>query len=256
MIEPEYLLTPRQLDVLWQDLGLGRLPYPLDVPSLGATEAERARLREQVLAELGGQPDHRLVSLLRLLADHRVSVDAIAHVERPIRAVAVSDGDRAALAVIDSGSVGLLEIRPTSLARSIVEVLPAGAAGPGSSLSLRVETMSAAVAMQGQSDGDEDDPWGDSEVDERTALQRAGLSREDATALSELAANRKAGGQFGVSHGGGGGYRAQRAGVTITWFDTHQGRYLMVRENGWLSLAPTDNDRIASRIDSVLAGVA
>jgi hypothetical protein len=29
----------------------------------------------------------------------------------------------------------------------------------------------------------------------------------------------------------------------------------MVRENGWLSLSPTDNERIANRIDSVLASV-
>ena len=38
-------------------------------------------------------------------------------------------------------------------------------------------------------------------------------------------------------------------------FDTVQGRYLMVSENGWLSLAPTDNERIAHRIDTVLTAV-
>ncbi|MFD1149185.1 ESX secretion-associated protein EspG [Saccharothrix hoggarensis] len=255
MIEPEFLLTPRQLDVLWHDLGLGRLPYPLDVPSHGATEEERARLREEVLAE-HGEPDPRLVALLRLLGDHDVAVDAVAHVDRSLRAVAVSDGDRAALAVIDSGSIGVLEIRPTALARSIVEVLPTGSAGPGSALSLRLEALTEAVALQDQqADDDEDDPWGGGgELDEREALQKAGLSREDATAVSELAGNRVAGGQFGVTVGGG--YRRDRAGALITWFDTPQGRYLMVHEDGWLSLAPTDNDRIATRIASVLSSVA
>lgn len=254
MIEPQYLLTTRQLDVLWHHLGLGRLPYPLDVPSLGATGEERARLRAEVLAELG-EPDERLVELLRLLADHRVSVDAVAHIQRPLRALAAANGDRAVLAIIDSGKVGLVEIRPTALAREIVEVLPEGTAGPGNALSLRLETLSAAVALQDElQEDDEDDPWGSSEVDERTALQKAGLSREDAAAVSELAANRVAGGQFGVSVGGG--YRSTRAGTLITWFDTHQGRYLMVREDGWLSLAPTDNDRIATRIASVLTAVS
>lgn len=254
MIEPEFVLTPRELDVLWHHLDLGRLPYPLDVPSHGATEEERKRVREEVLAAYG-EPDPRLVELLRLLGDHEVAVDAVAHVDRAVRAVAVSDGRRGALAVIDSGSIGVLEIRPTALARSIVEVLPDGSAGPGSALSLRLETLHAAVALQDeQQDDDEDDPWGSGELDEREALQKAGLSREDATVVSELATSRVAGGQFGVMVGGG--YRRSRAGALITWFDTSQGRYLMVHEDGWLSLAPTDNDRIATRIASVLATVA
>ncbi|MEU4770084.1 ESX secretion-associated protein EspG [Actinosynnema sp. NPDC023794] len=254
MIEPEFVLTPRELDVLWHHLDLGRLPYPLDVPSHGDSEEERKRLREEVLAAYG-EPDPRLVALLRLLGDHEVAVDAVAHVDRSVRAVAVSDGDRAALAVIDSGSIGVLEIRPTALARSIVEVLPDGSAGPGSALSLRLETLNAAVALQDeQPDDDGDDPWGSGELDEREALQKAGLSREDATVVSELATSRVAGGQFGVTVGGG--YRRERAGALITWFDTHQGRYLMVHEDGWLSLAPTDNDRIATRIASVLSTVS
>lgn len=254
MIEPEFVLTPRELDVLWHDLGLGRLPYPLDVPNHGSTEEERKRLREEVLASYG-EPAPRLVALLRLLGDHEVAVDAVAHVDRAVRAVAVSNGERGALAVIDSGSIGVLEIRPTALARSIVEVLPDGSAGPGSALSLRLEALKEAVALQEeQPDDDEDDPWGSGELDEREALQKAGLSREDATAVSELAAGRIAGGQFGVSVGAG--YRRARAGALITWFDTQQGRYLMVNENGWLSLAPTDNDRIATRIASVLSTVS
>ncbi|MEU7531771.1 ESX secretion-associated protein EspG [Saccharothrix sp. NPDC042600] len=254
MIEPEFLLTPVQLDVLWHDLDLGRLPYPLDVPSGGATESERAELKAKVLAEYG-EPSPKLTDLLRLLAEHTLSVDAVAHLDRPVRAVAASDGTRAVLAVIDSGKVGLLEIRPTALARSIVEVLPDGTAGPGTALSLRLETLTAAVALQ-QEDGDDedDDPWGGEELDDRAALQKAGLSREDAALVGELAVNRVAGGQFGVSVGGG--YRPTRAGTLITWFDTNQGRYLMVHEDGWLSLAPTDNDRIATRIDKVLTTIA
>ncbi|MEU4444236.1 ESX secretion-associated protein EspG [Actinosynnema sp. NPDC050801] len=254
MIEPEFVLTPRELDVLWHHLGLGRLPYPLDVPSHGSTEEERKRVRDEVLAAYG-EPDPRLVGLLRLLGEHEVAVDAVAQVDRSVRAVAVSGGGRGALAVIDGGSIGVLEIRPTALARSIVEVLPDGSAGPGAALSLRVEALNAAVAMQGEpQDAEDDDPWGSGELDEREALQKAGLSREDATVVSELATSRVAGGQFGVTVGGG--YRRTRAGALITWFDTHQGRYLMVNEDGWLSLAPTDNDRIATRIASVLATVS
>ncbi|WP_199439343.1 ESX secretion-associated protein EspG [Umezawaea beigongshangensis] len=263
MITPDFLLTPQQLDVLWSDLGLHHLPYPLDVPSVGRTREERLRIREEVYAELqrndlahNGRMDAELEGLLRLLDDHAVSVDAVAHVQRSIRALAASDGKRAVLAVVDDGKVGLLEIRPTSLAWSITQVLPDGNAGPGHSISMRAETLEKAVEFQkNPPEADEDDPWGDDEMDEREALMKAGLSSDDATFVSELATGRVAGGQFGVSRGGGGGVRSERAKVLITWFDTSQGRYIMVNDGEWLSLAPTDNDRIANRIGTLLEAV-
>jgi hypothetical protein len=38
----------------------------------------------------------------------------------------------------------------------------------------------------------------------------------------------------------------------ITWFDTSTGRYLMVHDGAWLSIAPAGADRIARRIDELL----
>ncbi|MEO6087734.1 MAG: ESX secretion-associated protein EspG [Umezawaea sp.] len=258
MITPEFVLSPAELDVLWHDLELGRLPYPLDVPSLGSTMEERARLRLTVfegLVQRGLAHDHRLLDLLRLLSDHQIAVDAVANMDRrPVRAVAASNGDQAVLVVIDEDQIGLVEVRPTSLAKSIVGVLSNGSAGPGSALSLRLETLASAVALQDEPD-ENDDPWGDEDLNESQSLQRAGMSKQDASVISELAENRVAGGQFGVTRRGENRYRSVRAEVLINWFDTPQGRYLMVRENGWLSLSPTDNERIANRIDSVLASV-
>jgi hypothetical protein len=258
VITPEFVLSPAELDVLWHDLELGRLPYPLDVPSLGSTMEERARLRLTVLEGLvqrGLAHDHRLLDLLRLLSDHQIAVDAVANMDqRPVRAVAASNGDQAVLVVIDEDQIGLVEVRPTSLAKSIVGVLSNGSAGPGSALSLRLETLASAVALQDEPD-ENDDPWGDEDLNETQSLQRAGMSKQDASVISELAENRVAGGQFGVTRRGENRYRSERAEVLINWFDTPQGRYLMVRENGWLSLSPTDNERIANRIDSVLASV-
>lgn len=252
MITPEYVLSPREFDVLWHALRLDRMPYPLDVPTEGATESERKALQDKTLAELrerGLADDERLEDYLRLLDDHEVSVDAVAGLDRPVRALAASNGDQAVLAIIDDGRVGLVGIRPTGLAREIVEVLPDGEPGPGTALSLRLQTLSDAVALQEAEDEESDDPWGaaDDELDDKQALQRAGLSSQDATQVGELAANRVAGGQFGVTHG------RRRADVVINWFDTHQGRYLMVNADGWLSLSPIDNDRIATRINAVLA---
>ncbi|MFI6094452.1 ESX secretion-associated protein EspG [Lentzea sp. NPDC051213] len=252
MIAPEYLLSLREFEVLWQTLRLGRMPYPLDVPSEGATEQELKALQNRTLAGLrdrGLADDVQLEDLLRLLGDHEVSVDAVAGLDRTLRALAASDGRRAVLAIIDDDRIGLLEIRPTGLAREIVQVLPEGEAGPGSALSVRVDALQQAVALQEAEEEDSEDPWGaaEDELDDRQALQRAGLSGQDAKQVSELAAARVAGGQFGVTR------RQQRSDVVINWFDTHQGRYLMVNSDGWLSVSPSDNGRIAARIDSVLA---
>jgi hypothetical protein len=254
VITPEYLLSSREFEVLWQTLRLGRMPYPLDVPSEGATEGERRALQDSTLAglrERGLGDDEQLEELLRLLDDHDVSVDAVAGLDRTVRALAASNGSEAVLAVIDGDHVGLTRIRATGLAREIVRLLPAGEAGPGNALSVRVDTLRQAVALQEAEpeDDDSEDPWGaaDDEMDDRQALQRAGLSAQDARQVDELAANRVAGGQFGVTHG------RNRSDVVINWFDTHQGRYLMVNSGGWLSLSPTDNDRIATRIATVLA---
>ncbi|NKE63798.1 ESX secretion-associated protein EspG [Lentzea sp. PSKA42] len=251
MITPEFLLSPREFDVLWHELRLGRMPYPLDVPSEGDTEQDRQVLREKTLAELAtrGLVDNpRLEEYLRLLDDHDVSVDAVAGLDRTVRALAVSNGRRAVLAIIDADRVGLLEIRETGIAREIVRVLPDGEPGPGTAVNVRVESLHDAIALQeAEEQDDSDELWGSDEMDERQALQQAGLSAQDAKQFGELAANRVAGGQFGITHG------RQRSGVVINWFDTHQGRYLMVNSDGWLSLSPTDNDRIATRIDAVLA---
>ncbi|RAS66877.1 ESAT-6 protein secretion system EspG family protein [Lentzea atacamensis] len=253
MITPEYLLSPREFEVLWRTLRLGRMPYPLDVPSEGATEQEVRTLQHQTLARLrdrGLADDERLEDLLRLLDDHEVSVDAVLGLDRTVRALAASSGDRAVLAIIDGDRVGLTEIRPTGLAREIVRVLPEGEPGPGNAMSVRADTLQQAAALQeAEPEEESNDPWGaaDDDLDDTRALQRAGLSAQDARQLGELASNRVAGGQFGVMHG------RQRADAVINWFDTRQGRYLVVNSGGWLSLSPADNDRIATRIDTVLA---
>jgi hypothetical protein len=252
VITPEYLLSPREFEVLWRTLRLGRMPYPLDVPSEGATEQELKDLQQRTLARLrdrGLADDERLEDLLRLLDDHEVSVDAVLGLDRTVRALAAASRDQAVLAIIDGDLVGLSAIRPTGLAREIVRVLPDGEPGPGNALSVRADTLQQAAALQEAEPEDEsEDPWGvaDDELDDAQALQRAGLSAQDARQLGELASNRVAGGQFGVTHG------RQRADAVINWFDTHQGRYLVVNSGGWLSLSPADNDRIATRIDTVL----
>ncbi|MEV8443528.1 ESX secretion-associated protein EspG [Actinosynnema sp. NPDC051121] len=254
MIAPDFVLSAREFDILWDGLGLGPKPYPLDVPTVGRTVAERAEVAEQVYRDLaerglvtGWEPDERLAGQLRLLARHDVSVDAVGHLDGPLRAVAVGDGQHGVLAAFGEDQVWQVGIRPTALAASIVAVLPTNRTGPGRAMSVPYQAMVAAVRPT-----TDDDPYtfpstGDDH--ERSTLVHAGLSIRDAAELAELAAHRRAGGQFGISH------HQRRSPVVVTWFDTAKGRYLAVRDGDWVSFAPADNDRLKARIDRILTEV-
>jgi hypothetical protein len=251
VIAPDFVLSAREFDILWDGLGLGPKPYPLDVPSVGRTVAERAEAAEQVYRDLaerglvtGREPDERLAGQLRLLARHDVSVDAVGHIDGPLRAVAAGDGQHGVLAAFGEDQLWLVGIRPTALAASIVAVLPTNQAGPGRSLSVPYQAMAAAVKPTTY-----DDPHAFASTDDehaRITMVKAGLSTRDAAELAELAGNRQAGGQFGVSH------RQRRSPVVVTWFDTLRGRYLGVRDGEWVSFTPADNDRLTARIDRTL----
>lgn len=256
-VTPDFELTAREFDFVWSHLGLGDLPYPLDVPSNGATMEERARLRAETFESLrfkgilrdGDRVTPGLADLLRVLAAPTASVDTVGYDDGPIRGLAASDGGTAALVALRDGVLAFATIRPTALATSIVDVLPPGDAGPGMAISVPRQAMDKAV------DGDdEDDPFGGG--DERDILMANGVSDEDATTLIELADRRVRGGQFGVTTTGratrlGPGAR-NRAKTMVTWFDTGDGRYLMVHDGAWVSLAPADGGRIAHRIDELL----
>lgn len=235
-----YTLTTAELAALWADLGAGRLPYPLATPG----PDQDGRTTADARAGLG--PATEPLALLRVLAEHRTRVDAVAHLDRPVRALAATDGRRATLAVVDGATATLVEIRPTALAHAVVGVLPDRPAGPGQALSLRLEALARASTPNETTD---DRPWPDAPTDERTALRRAGLSDEDAAAFARLAAHRLGGGQFGITTTT---TRKSRCDSLVGWFDTPQGRYLAISDRGWLSLAPADNTRIAARLGSAL----
>jgi hypothetical protein len=250
---PDFVVSTAEFDLLYGDLELGRVPFPLDVPSIGATVEQRVELTGEMyrgLADRGLAAGHRvdagLERLLRLLSRHDVSVDAVGHIQQPLRAVAATDGRDGVLGEVVADQVWLTEIRPTALAMAIVGVLPANEPGPVRAMSVPYQPLAQVVSSDDDDFGD--DPFG-GDLDDQTALTRAGLPAQDAAALTELASGRVAGGQFGVSHG------SSRISTLVTWFDTYQGRYLMVSENSWLSIAPADNKRIENRVGDVLSTV-
>ncbi|GAB3579737.1 ESX secretion-associated protein EspG [Amycolatopsis endophytica] len=133
---PDFVLSTDEFDLLWSELGLPPVPYPLQVPSTGRTLGERARLVTEVyrgLAErglaTGRRLDARLEAMLTLLAGPEVALDAVGHIGYPVRALAAAAGRTGVLAVLAGGEVWMTEIAPSTLVGEIVGVFPAGCPG-------------------------------------------------------------------------------------------------------------------------------
>lgn len=248
--DPDFVLSACEFDLVSGSLGLGRASFPLRVPSVGATMEERAELTGEVYRELaardlasGDRLDDELEGLLRLLGSNVFSVDVVGVADGPLRAVTAVNGRAGVLAVLAGDQVWLRGFRPRALASVAVGVLVPADPGRGRGFTVRKESLEKVV----NHDGDfGDDPFGGG-LDDRTALLRTGMPAADVDALLELAANRRAGGQIGVSRG------VTRAATLLTWLDTHQGRYLVVNEGEWLSITPADHSRIEQRVAEVLS---
>lgn len=260
VIESDFVLSTVEYEVVWSALELGGMPYPLQVPSRGVSAEERREvvnsardgLRRKGLLR-GDRFDDGLAAALRVLAGPTVSVDVAGYTGEPLLGLAASDGRNAVLAWLGNDRFAVRRIRPTALT-SIVELIPSWPQGKGQSLSVRRDALQRALDSDEVDDDAGDDPFGPDPFDddgERSALLRAGLSPRDADMLLHVAdKNRVAGGQFGVNTAGRAGLR--RDPTLVTWFDTDDGRYLVIHRNGWLSLAPADGQRIAARIGELL----
>jgi hypothetical protein len=215
VLGPDFALSSYEFDVVWAQLCLGRMPYPLGVPRTGRTSEERAVLAEEVrrglcdrglLAAAGQRVDEGLAELLRLLGGHRVAVDLVGDIGYPVRALAATDGRLGVLGVLAGGELWLTGIRPDGLAHAVVGLLPTPVVPVP-----RGESMDFSV---------------------------------------ELTANCRAAGRFGVSVGDGGPVPA-----TVTWFDTEVGPYLVVHEDGRLTVAPTDPAGVERKVANLLSTV-
>jgi hypothetical protein len=246
---PDFTLSAAEFDLAWGSLGLGPVPYPLEVPSVGRTEAERAeewarafeRLAARGLATRDRLAEHP-ARLLRLLADHDTAIDVLGHHERPLRALAAATKRSGVLAELTGGELRVAEIRPTALAAVAAAVPPEAGPGRLRGLSVRADALDRALSEE----EDLDDPFG-GDVEEDVALVKAGVPEQDAAMLVELAETRRAGGQFGVTSGG------VRSATVLSWFDTDHGRYLVVNSGNWLSINPADRSRIEGRLAEVAA---
>lgn len=225
VMSPDFALSNYEFDVLWAELGLGRMPHPLQVPPTGSTPAESAVLAQEVRRELtdrglmaaGHQTDADLAAMLRLLDEHRDAVDLVGDVGYPLRALAATDGHAGVLAVLAGGELWLTSTCRDQLAGAMVGLLP---------------DVGPAVA----------EPC-DAQVTVLDAL--AELGRGEAT--HELTVNCRAAGSFGFS-------TADRQ--SLGWFDAGGNRYLIEHEASRMRVSPVDCAGLKRRIAAGLSTVA
>lgn len=238
-------LTPLELDFLWESLGAGELPYPLELRSHGGTLGERGALRQRTLAELQRRqlldPTGRLTApledLLVLLAQPETSVDSVFLSEQggdPQRMLAAASADRAVLVRQDAQGVHLWPVPAGSLASSIVAALPPAPRGAEKSINVPADELNPGQRPGSGRATDEDT---------RQALGRL------------LGQQRWRGGQIAANaRGRVGGKNRSRV---LAWFDTESGRYLTQSSTGtdgreWIVIAPADAPTLRHRVGELL----
>lgn len=249
-------LSHQEFDLLWEHLGFGERPYPLDVASFGKTMDERAELREQVRNSLRAKGLHdgrdvspRLEEQLSLLVRGTFSIDGQLSVGEYLKVLAVSHGDFGVLAAQTDDEVRLARVREARLVPAVVALLPDEKPGPGGVARLARQVFDAAI--------DEFERGG--YVGLERALTNGGLSgRELRTVITLVESGRHGGGQLAANSVDQVGRRVRTP--VLNWFDTEAGRYVAhteVTRDGveWLTVSPADTTRIERRLTELAASL-
>lgn len=240
-------LSHLEFDLLWNDLTEQQLPYPLDVPSHGATMAEREELGVGVFADLeqaglidGHDIDNGLESLMDLLNHPSLSMDALVFGVHALRVLAASKEHGGVLAVLDENEVILEPARADQLVAAVMSRIGDLPGGPGNPVRVTREVFSAAIdtyARHGYNSFER-------------VLAEANITGRDVRAFATLVGSaRKAAGQVAANGPAG------RSPV-LSWYDTEAGRYAVTVQNvgqeRLATLSPANGAWIAHRLKAML----
>ncbi|HVW44822.1 MAG TPA: ESX secretion-associated protein EspG [Amycolatopsis sp.] len=258
--------TPLTFDFLWESVGLGELPYPLQVKSHGQTMDERMMLRQRANTELRarglyddyGRLDPRVEDWFTVLARPTVSIDAL-HIpdyqQPPVGILAASDGKTGVLAIQDNDGFWIRSTFAEGLASSVVELLPAGQRGTEASVTLPVEeALRIPPNRVPVTTGGGEAP---AKSRRRTPLSEKTADPRDAYA--RLAGQpRLRGGQLAANSRSDLGGR--RRSPVLGWFDTASGRYLSLSRAGtdgreWMTVSAADAKTLRERLGEMVAAV-
>jgi hypothetical protein len=236
----EFALSATEFDVVWRGLGYGVPPLILDVPSPGATYSERAvvergvwaALVERGLADGDGQPQPqpKIADLFAVVAERKKAIELRVGGFSTVLAVG---SRRAVLAQLDGDRMRFATVADTGLAATIVDVLPATAAGVGRSVTVDAKALAAAEAAT--------TPTG-----RQAALQESGLARGEARSLAEMTEGAYEVGQFAVEFDG------RRGDRVVAFFRNPTGRYQLIRQGDRITVTPASAAQLITAVDQLI----
>jgi hypothetical protein len=248
------VLSKLEFDVLWESEKLPPKHEALLVPSPGTTFTERRQLVATAFADLekrGLAERERavpeLVDQLNLLANHHLSIDSWVWTDHRISSLAVvGAGGAALLAAVDGPEVWLIPARETAIAEAAVSITGDVAAGPGLSVSVPTDVLTAA-----------DTEARGSIRDFTAALTSKGVPGPDSRILADMVTGMGVRGQFGVTRMQR-DQRMVRANRIIAFHDTPRGRYAhLAKPNNdgrmWSTVTPADSRRLVAFVQELLA---
>lgn len=250
-------LSHQELDFVWEHLGVGELPYPLEVGSHGETFDERALLRAQARDSLlakglhdGERLSPRLEEQLTLLAHNTFTVDAQLSVGEYLRVLAAARGTAGVLAAQTDEEVRVATVRDGRVVPAVLALVPDERPGPGGPARLPKPVFDEAI--------DEFTRGGYAALER--ALTTAGVTGRDLrTVVTLVESPRHGGGQLAANRVDQLGRRARTP--VVNWFDTAAGRYLAHTETGrdqvtWLTITPADTARVEQRLSGLVTALS
>lgn len=255
MISGTVVLSKLEFDVLWEHEKLPPKHEALTVPSPGRTHTERRQLVARAFSDLEqrglAKRDRAVPELadwLSLLAHPQLAIDSWVWTDHRISSLAVVAGNTALLAAVDGPDVWLIPARETAIAEAAVSVAGDVVAGPGLSVSMPTDVLTAADA---EARGDQ--------REFAAALMRRGIAGQDAKAVAAMVGEMNVRGQFCVTRMQR-DQRMVRADRVVAFHDTPRGRYVhLAKPNNdgreWSTITPADNRRMVTCVQELMGEV-
>jgi hypothetical protein len=265
--EFSFSLSLAAIDLLWEQLRLGTPVRIFEVPSFGATMADRDRIRAVVLDDLAsrrlahrGRLEPEVEEALGTLSRFQQAIDVVAMLDRDnpdekVLARVASNGRDAILARLRDQTVSFDTYRAESMVAEAVRLIGDERPGPGRSVTYpEADQQVRQPAAVRHGDGDE----GFRGVFEPVQQAQGGYDLERRAARTMWERKRTRIGMF-TAYGRDRAGRERTAPV-LSWFDTEDGRYLGHTRPGpdgqqWTTYAPADRTRITQQLVGLLDSV-
>jgi hypothetical protein len=245
-----FTLSLAAVDILSEGLGVDCRRYPFQLPGIGDFAEDRVRIAQAVFADLARRGlvrneklDSAVADGLRLMARYRVAIAVMGTLddESGLYARVCADDDRGLL-VTQEGQIFRFEfVRPESLARTAVSLLPRLRPGHGQSVTI----TTASVATAEKPDG----------FSRQVRPARTASQSQMAAAQEMLRKPRTGAGYFVVSAMDSNGRETRAPG--LSWLDTEEGRYMAQAhpDEGGGTFAPADTIRLVQQLEDLMASV-